>query len=141
MPSELSVHAVQHGPMRFAISDGDHEVTVDYPLPGGDGDLGGMTPLRLLLASLAGCSGSAVAALLRRDGQPVERVEVTARGRRRDEHPTVITDIDLAFVVHGAVDPARVEHALALSEAQICPVWAMLKAGTPVSSSYAVVTG
>ena len=71
----------------------------------------------------------------------MERVEVTARGQRRDEHPTVITEIDLAFVVHGAVDPGRVEHALALSEAQICPVWAMLKAGTPVSSSYTVVTG
>ena len=141
MPSELSVHAVQQGPMEFAISDGAHEITIDYPLPGVDGDLKGMTPLRLLLASLAGCSGSSVAALLRRDGQPVERVEVTARGRRRDEHPTVITEIDLAFEVHGDVDPARVEHALRLSEAQICPVWAMLKAGTPVSSSFTVVAG
>ena len=28
-----------------------------------------------------------------------------------------------------------------LSEAQICPVWAMLKAGTPVSSSFTVVAG
>jgi putative redox protein len=141
MPSELTVHAVQQGPMEFMISDGDHEVTIDYPMPGGDGRLGGMTPLRLLLASLAGCSGSSVAALLRRDGQPVERVEVEVRGRRRDEHPTVITDIDLAFTVYGAVDPARVEHALRLSEAQICPVWAMLKSGTPVSSRFAVVPG
>ena len=124
MPSELTVHAVQQGPMAFAISDGEHEVSVDYPLPGGDGDLQGMTPLRLLLASLAGCSGSSVAALL-----------------RRDEHPTVITTIDLAFVVHGEVDPARVEHALKLSESTICPVWAMVRAGTPVTSSFTVVAG
>ena len=141
MPSELTVHAVQQGPMEFALSDGEHEVTIDYPLPGSDGDLKGMTPLRLLLASLAGCSGSSVAVLLRRDQQPVDRVEVTARGQRRDEHPTVITSIDLAFTVYGDVDPARVEHALQLSEATICPVWAMLKAGTPVTSSYTVVTG
>jgi putative redox protein len=141
MPTELSVHAVQHGPMEFAISDGEHDVTVDYPLPGTDRELQGMTPLRLLLASLAGCSGSSVAALLRRDGQPVQRVEVEARGRRRDEHPTVITSIDLAFTVYGDVDPERVEHALSLSEAQICPVWAMLKAGTPVSSRYTIVAG
>ena len=140
MPSELTVHAVQQGPMAFTISDGEHEVCVDYPLAGCDGDLHGMTPLRLLLASLAGCSGSSVAALLRRDGQPVERVEVTARGQRRDEHPTVITAIDLAFTVHGEVDPARVEHALMLSETTICPVWAMLKAGTPVTSSYTLAT-
>jgi putative redox protein len=142
MPSELSVHAVQQGPMEFAISDGDHAVTIDYPLPGtpgADGELKGMTPLRLLLASLAGCSGSSVAVLLRRDGEPVERVEVRASGRRRDEHPTVITDIDLEFTVVGDVDPARVEHALRLSETTICPVWAMVKAGTPVSSSFTVV--
>jgi putative redox protein len=141
MPSELSVHAVQQGPMEFAISDGEHEITIDYPLPGSEGELKGMTPLRLLLASLAGCSGSSVAALLRRDGQPVTGVEVTARGQRRDEHPTVITAIELEFVLKGAVDPARVEHALKLSEAQICPVWAMLKTGTPISSSYRVVAG
>jgi putative redox protein len=139
MPTELSVHAVQQGPMAFAISDGKHDVCVDYPLPATDGGLQGMTPLRLLLASLAGCSGSSVAALLRRDGQPVERVEVEARGQRRDEHPTVITEIDLAFTVVGDVDPERVQHALDLSEAHICPVWAMIKAGTPVSSSYTVV--
>ena len=141
MPSELTVHAVQQGPMEFALSDGEHEVTIDYPLPGSDGDLKGMTPLRLLLSSLAGCSGSSVAALLRRDGQPVERVEVSARGQRRDEHPTVITTIDLAFTVYGEVEPSRVEHALRLSEAQICPVWAMLKAGTPVTSSFTIVAG
>jgi len=141
MPSELTVHAAQQGPMEFAISDGEHEITVDYPLPGSDGGLRGMTPLRLLLSSLAGCSGSSVAALLRRDGQPVERVEVTARGQRRDEHPTVITSIDLAFTVYGKVDPSRVDHALRLSEAQICPVWAMLKAGTPVTSSFTIVAG
>jgi putative redox protein len=139
MPAELTVHAVQRGPMEFAIDDGQHEVTIDYPLPGTDGALRGMTPLRLLLASLAGCSGSSVAALLRRDGLPVRRVEVQARGRRRDEHPTVITDIDLRFTVYGEVDAARVEHAVKRSEAQICPVWAMLKAGTPVSWSFTVV--
>jgi putative redox protein len=129
--------------MEFAISDGEHEVTIDYPLPGADGASGeikGMTPLRLLLASLAGCSGSSIAVLLRRDGQPLDHVEVQARGRRQDEHPTVITDIELAFTVYGDVDPARVEHALRLSETTICPVWAMLKAGTPISSSFTVVT-
>jgi uncharacterized OsmC-like protein len=53
----------------------------------------------------------------------------------------VITSIELEFVVKGAVDPARVEHALKLSEAHICPVWAMLKTGTPISSGYRVVAG
>ena len=33
------------------------------------------------------------------------------------------------------------EHARKLSEAQICPVWAMLETGTPISSDYRVVAG
>ena len=50
----------------------------------------------------------------------------------------MITEIDLAFTVVGDVGPERVRHAIELSEAHICPVWAMLKAGTPVTSSFTV---
>lgn len=66
---------------------------------------------------------------------------MTARGQRRDEHPTPFTEIDLAFPVRGDVDPGLVEHAPRLSETQICPVWVMVMAGTPVSSSFTVVDG
>lgn len=39
-----------------------------------------------------------------------------------------------------AVQKGPMEFAIADgSEAHICPVWAMLKAGTPVSSSFTVV--
>ena len=37
MPSELTVHAVQQGPMEFALSDGDHDVTNHYRSPGTKG--------------------------------------------------------------------------------------------------------
>ena len=72
------------------------------------------------------------------DGALAFRDEV--RGLRRDEHPTVITEIALEFTVHGAgVEPAAVEKALAISEQQVCPIWAMLKGGTRIASSYRVV--
>ena len=42
--------------------------------------------------------------------------------------------------MHGAgVEPAAVEKALAISEEQVCPVWAMLKGGTPTASTYRIV--
>jgi len=44
-------------------------------------------------------------------GQPVRGIEVNARGQRRDEHPTVITEIALEFVVHGAGDDRRLTFA------------------------------
>jgi putative redox protein len=138
MPTELTVHAENRGDMVVTATDGVHAVTMDYPLPGDEGrDPAGLTPLRLLLASLAGCSCNSLAVLLRKMRQPVTAVEADVRGIRRDEHPTVITAIDLTFTVRGdGVDPAAVEKALALTEEQICPVWAMLSPGTPIAATY-----
>jgi putative redox protein len=141
MPTELTIHAVNRGGMVVTAGDGRHTVTMDYPMPGTESEkLAGLTPLRMLLASLAACSGNTLAVLLRKMRQPVGDVEVDARGLRREEHPTVITEIALEFTVHGAgVEPAAVEKALAISEEQVCPVWAMLKGGTPIASTYRIV--
>jgi putative redox protein len=140
MPSELLIHAENRGGMQVTAGDGTHTVTMDYPATGDDGArLAGLTPLRMLLASLAACSVNSLAALLRKMDQPVASVAVDARGSRRDEHPTVITGISLDFVVRGTnVDASAVEKALALSEAKICPVWAMLKPGTPITATWRI---
>ena len=140
MLTELTIHAVNRGGMVVTAGDGRHTVTMDYPMPGTESEkLAGLTPLRMLLASLAACSGNTLAVLLRKMRQPVGDVEVDARGLRREEHPTVIAEIALEFTVHGAgVEPAAVEKALAISEEQVCPVWAMLKGGTPITATYRI---
>jgi putative redox protein len=138
MPSELSVHAVHQGEMRISATTGAHRVEMDYPMGGGDCEA--FTPLQLLLASLAGCSGNTMALLLRRHELAVSGIEVTATARRRDEHPTVLTDIDLEFVIRGAgLDEEVVRRSLVIAEENLCPVWAMLKPGTPISSSLTIV--
>ena len=125
--------------MRFDASAGEHAITLDYPVSAGQSSAG-MTPLQLLLASLAACSGSTIALLLKRMEQPFDGLEVTAAGTRRDEHPTVLTEISLEFVLRGAgIDPGKVQRALAVAEDQLCPVWAMLKPGTPISASFKLV--
>jgi putative redox protein len=136
MPTELAVHAVHEGGMRFAVTAGEHSVTLDYPLRPDEAGAGA-TPLQSLLSSLAACSGSTLALVLRRMQQPLEGLEVYARGQRRDEHPTVLTEIALEFVLHGPdLDPDAVARALTMAENQLCPVWAMLKAGTPITASF-----
>jgi len=140
MPTELSVHAVHRGGMRIDAAADGRALEMDYPMPGGDGACAGLTPLQVLLASLAGCSGNTLALVLARMRQPVEAIEVEARGRRRDEHPTVLTDITLDFAVRGkGVDPAAVARALAAAEDQLCPVWAMLKPGVEIAASFTVI--
>lgn len=96
MPSKLMVSAVNEGGMRFAVTAGEHGFTLDYPL-GPDDATAGATPLQTLLGCLAVCSGSTLGLLLRRMEQPLEGLEVRARGQRRDEHPTVLTEIALEF--------------------------------------------
>ncbi len=93
----------------------------------------------MLLTSLAVCAGSTLGLVLDRMKQPVTGLTVEARGKRRDEHPTVITEISLEFVITGAgTDPAKVTQALKMAEEQLCPVWAMLKGGTPISTSFRI---
>lgn len=135
MTTELSIRAVHEGGMRVRARGGAHEVLTDYPLPGA-GDTVGLTSLQLLLASLASCSANGLAALLRRDGLPLEALEVTATGQRREAHPTVLTAIHLAFEVSGeGLTAEAVERALEVAETRICPVWVMLAAGTPITRS------
>jgi putative redox protein len=139
MPTEIQVHAVRESGMRFAATMGGHSVTLDYPLSPGE-TCAGPTPLQMLLTSLAVCSGSTVSLVLERMKQPLAGLEVDARAVRSDEHPTVLTEIELEFVVRGAgVDPDAMERALRIAESQLCPVWAMLKAGTPITASYRLV--
>ena len=138
MPQELSVRAVRESGMCYTASTGEHTVCLDYPL--GPGATAGPTPLQMLLTSLAVCSASALGLLLDRMRQPFTGLAVEAKGKRRDEHPTVLTEISLEFVITGpGTDPDRVTQALKMAEEQLCPVWAMLKGGTPITAEFRIV--
>jgi putative redox protein len=138
MPQELSVHAVRKSGLCFTASTGEHTVCLDYPL--GVATTSGPTPLEMVLTSLAVCAGSTLALVLERMKQPFTGLAVDARANRRDEHPTILTDISLDFVISGKeADPERVAQALQVAEEQLCPVWAMLKPGTPISATFRIV--
>jgi putative redox protein len=132
---EYTAEAVQQQAMQFVVTVGPHSITTDYPLKPDEQGVG-PRPLEMLLGSLASCAGGSMVALLRRAGQQVTGLRVTARGQRRAEHPTVFTQISLEFVVCGPVDPTVVGKAIDQSEASICPVWAMLKSGTAITPSF-----
>jgi len=49
-------------------------------------------------------------------------MSIDIRAARRDEHPTVLTEITLNFAIAGTgIDPAIVERAMAQSEEHLCP--------------------
>ena len=111
-----------------------HDVPIDHAPPLGEGQ--GISPMEVLLMSLAGCSGQTVASLLEKMRQDVRAFSVTASGAKRDDHPRVFTDIRLEFRIEGnALDRALIEKALRLTEEKYCPVWAMLKGHVPIAAS------
>jgi putative redox protein len=138
MPQELSVRAVRESGMCFTASTGEHSVCLDYPL--GPGGTAGPTPLQMLLTSLAVCAGSTLGLLLERMRQPFTGLVVEAAADRREEHPTVLTEIRLDFIITGPqTDPDRIAQALKVAEEQLCPVWAMLKGGTAITTGFHIV--
>jgi uncharacterized OsmC-like protein len=139
MTNELSIHAVHRDGMRVQAGNGKHEIVMDYPLTPSQ-EVSGLTALETLLASLCACAANTVKVLLvRRMNQPVTGLEVNARAVRRPEHPTVLTEIGLEFVVRGAVEPDAIGRAIKAAEEQICPVWNMLKGGTTITTSFRIV--
>jgi putative redox protein len=141
MPSEIITEVAHHGGMRFeGKSRSGRTVELDFAPPGEPVE--GYTPLELLLASLAACSGQVTAGLLKRMGQEIAGFRVVARGVKKDVHPTVLTSVVLEFeFTGGRLEPASVERALALSEERYCPVWAMLKASVPIKAEYRLLAG
>jgi len=87
---------------------------------------------------LAACAGNTLNLVLcRKMGARLEWLEVEARAERRQNHPTVITAIELLYRLRGeGVDGEMVERAVRMAEEQLCPMLAMLQPGTAISSCW-----
>lgn len=113
--------------------------TIDLDTSVADGGRAGMTPMELVLIGLAGCSAMDVATILRKKRQLLEGLEVRVHGLRQAEHPTVFTDINMEYVVHGDVDPQALARAIELSRERYCPIWAMLQPAVGITATSRVV--
>jgi putative redox protein len=104
---------------------------------GTSGDLVGMSPMELLLASLAGCTGSDVVSILEKERQPLKALEVCVRGKRRDDYPRVYTKIEVEYLLWGTNLQAKaIERAIQLSREKYCSVSAMLEPKAEVRVTY-----
>jgi putative redox protein len=114
------------------------EIITDYIPPFGDGK--STTPLELLLISFSSCVGGAVTPLLRRMGKTVKNLEISATGQRKTEHPTCFETITL-YITLTSPDTTQedLQKVLAISEASICPVWAMIKGNAKINIDYRII--
>ena len=100
----------------------------------------GLSPMELLLASLAGCTGSDVVSMLIKQRQPLKAFKVRVRGKRRQEQPRIYTEIEVEYLLWGiGLEPKRVERAVTLSREKYCSVSAMLEPSASIRFIYKII--
>ncbi|MEN9723301.1 MAG: hypothetical protein RJB38_1287 [Pseudomonadota bacterium] len=117
--------------MTFSASDGAHEVRMDTKAPMGNDSA--LTPKQLLLAGLGGCTAMDVVALLKKQQQPLETLEIeTEVEKSSGGYPEVFTSGKLLFRATGAITPEKLIEAVSLSQTKYCGVSAMLAHAFPI---------
>jgi putative redox protein len=100
---------------------------------------GGFTPMELVLAGLAGCTGMDVIDILRKKRQYVTALQVRVKGICAEEHPRKYTAIQVRYVVTGCqVDQEAVRRSIELSETKYCSVAASLRGTVSITSEFEI---
>ena len=104
-----------------------------------DGKIAGASPKKLLLASLAGCTGVDVVELLQKMREPVDRIRMEVEAEQTTEHPKVYSVIRMVYHIYGKdIKEEKVERAITLSQEKLCGVTAMLQKNCPVEYRYEI---
>jgi putative redox protein len=109
------------------ISDNGHTVRMDTTAAGGSLD-SGMSPKKMLLASLAGCSGMDVVGILKKMRVAFTKLEIETEAEQTDTDPKVFTFIKMKYRCDIAKDDLdKLARAVHLSHESYCGISAMLK--------------
>lgn len=122
MSGPMRVVLCQVGTAAFEAQSPDGtSLTIDgSPDIGGEGR--GMRPMEVLLTALASCSAMDVLHILRKQRQPIEHLEISVEGHRKDAVPAVYERIHLVFTARGEVADNKLQRATALSVEKYCSV-------------------
>ncbi len=129
--------------MKFDVSTPTgHMVRLDaYPQEGEPST--GPTPVEMLLASMAACSGMDVISILAKKRQKVTsyRVEVDGVRGPEGEYPRPFVKMTVRHIVDGEnLDPVAVARAVELSDQKYCTVMTTLRAAPEIVSEWVIAT-
>jgi putative redox protein len=116
---------------RFEGRDANgHTVEIDAEVTGS-----GAKPADLLPISLAACTAWDVVNILRKQRQDLRGLQVDIRSEQEPHAPWAFKKIHMAFIITGAVDPAKALRAIELSEEKYCAVAATIRATVTITHS------
>lgn len=120
-------------------SGSGHAIVMDGAPDAGGRNLG-VRPMELLLLGLGGCSAFDVVMILKRGREGVTDCVVELEAERAATEPKVFTSIRMRYIVSGhALDPNKVDRAVALSAEKYCSAAAMLEKTATITHSVEIV--
>ena len=130
------VSAAWKSDMTFIGQTADKETIQMGPLDGKPG----VTPMRLLLVAVAGCTGMDIVSILQKKRIHLADMQVKVRGRRASDYPMIWTDIHITYLIWGEeIKSKDVEQAIQLSEDKYCSVGLMLGKSARITSEYQIL--
>lgn len=104
-----------------------HQVVTDAPVSVG-GDDSGASPKKLMMVSLAGCTGIDVALVLKKMRVEVEDIEIKVEAELTDDEPSLYSSMHIIYDFKGKSLPIdKLERAVKLSQEKYCGVSMMYK--------------
>ena len=136
-----TVTTIWRGGMKFASKDNyGHEAITDAPATEGS-SYEGFMPSLMLLVALAGCSGINVTAILHKQRQKLDGLEIKVTGKQNPSPPWFFQKIHLEYLLTGQnLNEPSIERAINLSENKYCSVAKSLRADCKLTSSYRVIS-
>lgn len=123
-----SVKTIFNENMAFTSTINGHEVRMDTTADDGGND-SGPSPKRLMLASLAGCTGIDVVSILNKMKVAFSDFSMDVDAQLTDEHPKYYNKVKLTYSIKLVIaDRPKMEKAVSLSHDKYCGVAAMFKA-------------
>jgi putative redox protein len=127
------------GALFVAEGGSGHTLTMD-----GAPDIGGRNlasrPMEVVLMGMGGCTAIDVVAMLQKQRQDIEGVEISLTAERADEHPKVFTSVRLTYTVRGRkLNKALIERAVNLSDEKYCSATAMIRKSAKISHEVVLV--
>ncbi len=109
-----------------ATADNGHTVRLDTTKDGGGLD-SGMSPKKMILAALCGCSGMDIVDILNKMKVPFSQLEITAEAEQTGDQPKVFKSIDMVYSCKvDKENEDKLKRAVNLSHEKYCGVSAML---------------
>ena len=123
-----SVNTVFNEGMSFTADINGHKVRMDTTVDD-DGQDSGPSPKRLMLASLAGCTGMDIVSILNKMKVPFSDFSIDLHAGLSNEHPKTYNLVKMRYTIKVAEeDKVKMGKAVALSQEKYCGVSAMFRA-------------